>query len=362
MLLHYGMAPGHATMPHIDFASLTLPANIAVFAAAAAVVWLAGVKLTAYAKVIADRSHGGQALVGILLLGTIVSLPEFATTIAAARLGDARLAVNTLFGGIAATMAILAVTDALTGPDALSTDISHPNVLLQGVFVILFLTITATGIVVGDIAVGGVGLWTLTLLGLYVLLVLLVKRYGVSEPWIARDGGSAAATERDASTKSPDRGSLASISIRTAGAAAAIMVSGFALAGTGEALAEQTGLGSSFVGMLLGGAATSLPEVTTTVAAVRLAQYEMAFADVFGTNLFSVMLLFVADIAYSGGPILNEVDRFSLFATLLGTLLTGVYLAGLIERRHTAVLGMGIDSIVVLGAYLGGLVLLFLIR
>jgi hypothetical protein len=54
---------------------------------------------------------------------------------------------------------------------------------------------------------------------------------------------------------------------------------------------------------------------------VRLAQYEIASADAFGTNLFSVMLLFVADLAYAGGPILNEVDRFSLLATLLGILL-----------------------------------------
>jgi cation:H+ antiporter len=139
-----------------------------------------------------------------------------------------------------------------------------------------------------------------------------------------------------------------------------IMGSGFVLAVSGEALAEQTGLGTSFVGMLLGGIATSLPEVTTTVAAVRMAQYEMAFADAFGTNLFSVMLLFVADVAYSGGPILNEVDRFSLFATLLGIVLTAVYLAGLIERRHKSVLGVGIDSRIVLLAYVGGLVLLFL--
>jgi cation:H+ antiporter len=150
--------------------------------------------------------------------------------------------------------------------------------------------------------------------------------------------------------------------LRTAGAAAVILASGFALAGTGEALAEQTGLGTSFVGMLLGGVATSLPEVTTTIAAVRLAQYEMAFADAFGTNLFSVMLLFVADVAYAGGPILNQVDRFSLFATLLGILLTGLYLAGLIERRHKTIAGVGLDSLIVLIAYAGGLAVLFSLR
>jgi cation:H+ antiporter len=184
------------------------------------------------------------------------------------------------------------------------------------------------------------------------------------EPWVARDKhrGESSQHHQGPHGRRTDRRSTTKIAFLTATVAAVIMRSGFVLAVSGEALAEQTGLGTSFVGMLLGGIATSLPEVTTTVAAVRMAQYEMAFADAFGTNLFSVMLLFVADVAYSGGPILNEVDRFSLFATLLGIVLTAVYLAGLIERRHKSVLGVGMDSLIVLLAYVGGLVLLFSLR
>ena len=345
------------------FAALPMPVNLALFAGAAALVWIAGIRLTGYAKIIAERTGAEQAFVGILLLGAVVSLPEMATTVAAAALGDARLAVNTLLGGIAATMAILAVTDALTGSEALSTDISHPVVLLQGVLVVLFLTIAGSGIVVGDAAFAGVGIWTALLFGLYILFILLVKRYGASEPWVARDKrGDDASKHQPSHRQRSDGRSIAGISLRTAAAAAVILASGFALAVTGEALARQTGLGTSFIGVLLGGIATSLPEVTTTVAAVRLGQYEMAFGDAFGTNLFSVMLLFVADVAYAGGPILNEVDRFSLFGTLLGILLTGVYLAGFIERRHKAVLGMGLDSLIVLIAYAGGLLVLFTLR
>jgi cation:H+ antiporter len=344
----------------VDFAALPAWVNIAVFAGTAAIVWFASVRLTGYAKVIADRTGAQQAFVGILLLGAVVSLPEMATTIAAATLGHARLAVNTLLGGIAATIVILAVTDALTGHEALSTDISHPIVLLQGVLVVLFLAIAASGIVVGDAPMGGVGIWTSALLVFYVLFIVIAKRYGASERWTAKDTRAAHTT-----TQAPAKGqglSLVRISFLTALTALAILASGFLLAATGDALASQTGLGESFVGMLLGGVATSLPEVSTTIAAVRLAQYEMAFADAFGTNLFSVMLLFVADLAYPGGPILNEVGRFSLFATLLGILLTSVFLAGFVERRYKSIFGMGIDSVVVLLAYTVGLVILFSLR
>jgi cation:H+ antiporter len=139
----------------------------------------------------------------------------------------------------------------------------------------------------------------------------------------------------------------------------AILVSGFLLATAGDAIAEQTGLGASFVGLILGGVSTSFPEVSTTVSAVRLRQYEMAFADAFGMNLFSVMLIFFSDLVYSGPPVLNEAGRFSALSILLSIALTAIYLAGIIERRNWAIAGIGLDSLVVLILYLGGLVLLF---
>lgn len=59
------------------------------------------------------------------------------------------------------------------------------------------------------------------------------------------------------------------------------MIGGFFLAVSGGAIGEQSGLGAGFVGMVLGGVATSLPELSTTIAAVRLKQYEMALGDAF---------------------------------------------------------------------------------
>jgi cation:H+ antiporter len=71
--------------------------------AAAAVNWLVGSKLAEYAKIISDRTGAEQAFVWILLLGAVVSLPEMATVITASALGNVRLAVNTLLGGVATT-------------------------------------------------------------------------------------------------------------------------------------------------------------------------------------------------------------------------------------------------------------------
>jgi cation:H+ antiporter len=342
-----------------NMAALGLWPNLGIFALASVIVWFAGTKLASYAKTISDRTGAGQAFIGILLLGAVVSLPEMATTVSAAVMGNPKLAVNSLLGGIAIVMVIVAVVDAVTGPEPLSADISRPIVLLQGVLVVVFLTIAAMGMVAGDVSIGGVGCWTTALLLIYLLFIVLSKRYGSSEPWVANDTPPEAKEKAD---EPPDRRSTVRIALFTTLMSLAIVAAGVLLAVSADALGEVTGLGSSFVGVVLGGVATSLPEVSTTLAAVRLRQYEMAFADAFGTNLFSTMLLFAADAGYRAGPILNEVDTFSIVATLLAILLTAVYLVGFIERSRRTIMRMGIDSAVVLVLYPAGLLILFFMR
>ena len=354
----------------LRFDALAAGWNAVLFAMAGAVVWYAGIQLARYAKLISDRLKGQQALIGTLLLGGVASLPETATSVSASLIGNAPLAINMLLGGIAVTMAMIAIVDAIKGWEPLSVDVVHPIILLQGALVVLFLTVAAAGMIAGDRPVlkTGIGGWTSALLLLYLFFIWLIKHYERSTPWIPRQASRSppaalepAAIERTES-KQPVRASLGALILRILVASTAILMAGYVLARTSDALSEQTGLGASFVGMVLGGISTSLPELSTTLAAVRLKQYEMAFAEAFGTNLFSVMLLFFADAAYSKQPILNEAGRFSILAILLGIAVTTVYLAGLIMRRNYVVFKMGIDSLIVLLLYLGGLIVLFHLR
>lgn len=347
----------------LDFQSLPPAANALLFTVAAAFVWWSGTKLTAYADAISERLGGKPALIGLVLLGAVASLPEMATSISAALLNHASLAVNTLLGGISVTLVIIAVVDALAGKEPLSIDITHPILLLQATLAILLLVVAACGIVIGDTAIPGtsVGIWSTLLLVLYVGAVLLVRRYEQSDPWVPkwkRDGTEPSHRGAHAHRRTSKR----RLALSCTGVASIVIVAGFILASTGDAIAQQTGIGHSFVGMLLGGISTSLPELSTTIAAVRLKQYELAFGDAFGTNLFSTMLLFVADLASPGEPLLNVAGRFSLFAILLGIALTTIYLAGLIQRRNYTLLRMGVDSLAVLVCYIIGMAILFFVR
>ena len=172
----------------VDFHSLSPATNALLFIVAAALVWWAGTRLTAYADAISTRIGGKPALVGLVLLGAVASLPEMAVSVSAALLDHPSLAVNTLLGGISMTLVIIAIVDGATGREPLSVDINNPVLMLQATLAILLLSVAAAGIVIGDVALPGtgVGLCTTLLLVLYIACVLLVRRYDQSDPWVPK--------------------------------------------------------------------------------------------------------------------------------------------------------------------------------
>jgi cation:H+ antiporter len=96
-----------------------------------------------------------------------------------------------------------------------------------------------------------------------------------------------------------------------------------------------------------------LPELSTGIRSVKLGDYQLAVSDVFGGNAFLPVLFLVASLL-SGKAVLPRAQDTDIYLTGLGILLTVVYLYGLIFRPRRRVLGMGLDSLVVLVLYLLG--------
>jgi cation:H+ antiporter len=337
--------------------SLPLWSNAAIFVACAAVVWFAGTRLARYADAIAEKTGIGREFLGVLLLGGVTSSPELAVATTAALSGVPALSMNDLLGSAAFNVLIIALADAALGRDAITSVLASPGVLLQGVLGMILLALVVAAITAGDIAILGIGAWAWLMLAFYLGAVWIICHSKGLRAWIP--AGKPAS--RPPSQHAPAT-SLRRLLASTAAAGAAILAAGFLLAKSGEALAEQSGLGISFFGAAVLAIATSLPEVSTVLAAVRLGRYEMAIADVFGTNLFNVAIVFVIDALYAGGPVLGEVGRFAAFAALLAMVLTALFLAGMIERHDRTVMRMGFDSLAALAVYVGGIALLYQLR
>lgn len=115
--------------------------------------------------------------------------------------------------------------------------------------------------------------------------------------------------------------------IQLLAAAGVILLASNFLAKSADVIALRTGLGRSFIGVVLLATATSLPELGTGVSAITLVDApDLAVGDAFGSNLFNLFIIAVLDLFWrnSGSPILNSVSTTSVFVGILGILVISV--------------------------------------
>lgn len=350
-------------MRFVDFRAFGVWVNAGILLAGAVLVWAAGTRLARYADVIGARTRLTRAFLGLILLGVATSLPEIATTITGAVIGNARLVAGNLFGGVALQMTLLAVVDLVAVRGALSYFTPQPVLLFQGVMLVLLLGLALAGAAAGEpLAIVGIGLTPLLLVAGFVLTIRLSTPGAAHPRWRATHQPEEGATPKVQDNEALVRVPLSRVYIYSAVSCLVILAAGWALAQAGDALAEQTRLGSSFVGVTLVAASTSLPELSTSLGAVRQGNHQMAVSNILGTNCLEVALFFLADLFYRGGPILAATDRSAIFAGTIGIVVTAIYLVGLLERRDRTVLNMGLDSLAVLIVYPVGLVILYGLR
>jgi cation:H+ antiporter len=269
------------------------------------------------------------------------------------------LSVNDVLGSAAINLVILGIADATFGRGALTSLQASPIVLLQAVLGIILMALAMGAVVAGDVLIFGIGAWCWLMLAVYLLAIWLLAKSRAGDAW---HPASRESDRKVDETGENDRGGLGRLIRQTVAAGAFILVAGFLLASTGDAIAEQTGLGTSFFGAVFLGFSTSLPEISTVIAAVRLKRYEMAISDIFGTNLFNVTIIVLVDALYPGDSVLVEAGRFASFSALLALLLTTLFLVGLIERRDRTVMRMGIDSLASFFIYGAGVAVLYTLK
>jgi len=143
-------------------------------------------------------------------------------------------------------------------------------------------------------------------------------------------------------------------------AAAVIVVAGVRLARFGDVLGEKTGLGRSWIGVVLLAATTSLPELVTGFGATALAALpDIAIGDVLGSCMFNLLILSVMD-AVQPEPISARAHQGHALSIGFGLLLVGVVGLGLVAGDAVPALGrVGMLTPVLIVLYLVAMRLIF---
>lgn len=339
----------------------SLAGTIAIFAASAGVVWFAGARLAYLADALAGRLNIAKSIVGLLFLSLATSLPEVATTLTAAIQQNKELVLNNLFGGVALQTAILAIADFRVRR-AITSYPRKANHALEATLVVLLLSLALIVTQLGEyVSVAAVGMGSTIVAVAYVGAIALLRRYDDASDWVPVD-----LPDPDP-LPFPAPSGLAKESNRALGfhvafACGLILVFGLLLVVTADRIATQSGLGHSFIGVTLLAAATSLPELTTSLTAVRIGAYTMAISNIFGSNLIMMVLVFPADILFREGPILDAASKTVGLSLTFGILVTTIYLIGLIVRRKPRIGAIGFDSALVLIGFAGSLWVYYLAR
>jgi len=311
--------------------------------AAGAAVFVAAVVLTTAADAIAERTGIGRAWAGAVLLAGATSLPELATDVAAVRIGAPDLAVGDLFGSSMANMLILAMLD-LAGPTRpLLRAVAFEHVLAAA------LGITSNAIAAALLIAAP----ALTVLGVSPGAVLLAALYVFGARAIHR------ATRRPAADECAARGSLAGPIARFVAGAAIVLVAAPLFARSAEAIAVATGLGNTFVGTTLVGLATSLPELVSCLAALRMGAPDLAVGNLFGSNAFNMAIFLALDLAEPGVSIFATASSTHALTALFAIAMMALGIAAIAYRAERRFRMIEPDAWAMSFLYAAGLAVLY---
>lgn len=314
-----------------------------VFLASGAAIVLAGTALARSADAIAEASGLGRVWIGSVLLAGATSLPELATDVAAVRMGASDLAVGDLFGSSLANMLILALVDLLPPRRGVLQRAALDHALAAALAIALSALAAVLVFIRPAEAILGVAPGSVLIFLFYVAGARAVYLHSV------RDGAAP-----DLARKSIRR-PLRSFAL----AALGVLAAAPAFAWAARGIAEISGLGNTFVGTALVGLATSLPEVVTCLAAVRIGSFDLAVGNLFGSNAINMAILLPLDLAQPGS-LFAALDPGHALSGLFAVVLMSLGLAAILYRAKRRFAMLEPDSALIAAAYFAALWLLYL--
>ncbi len=325
--------------------------QVAAIAMVGAGLWIGvfGTRLARVVDRLADRTGIGEALAGALLMGGATSLAGLVVSVVAALDGNASLAVSNSVGGIAAQTAFIVVADLFYRRGNLEHAAASLGNIFNSLVLLILLAIVVIGASVPGATLFAVSPVTPVLVFGYVYGMVLARRVEDEPMWKPR---MTSETRTDEPDPDAEQEGLTRLWTEFALLAVAVVVAGFVVARAGLSIVASTGVSGTLVGAFATSIMTSLPELVTTVAAVRTGALTLAVGGIVGGNAFDLLFIAASDVAYRDGSVyaaLTQTDDFTLGWAML---MVGILATGLVRRQEK---GIGFEGVGVLAVYFAGL-------
>uniref|UniRef100_A0A7C2JWS2 Sodium:calcium antiporter n=1 Tax=Schlesneria paludicola TaxID=360056 RepID=A0A7C2JWS2_9PLAN len=313
-----------------------MTAALVQFAVSAAIIVFAGTYLARYADQIAERTGFGRLLVGSILLAGATSLPELTVDLSAVRMGMPDLAVGDLLGSSLFNLLILAILDLLSNTRGRMFSREAAGHALSGNVSAALTAMVALCLLAAPVTASRE--W----LGVSYGLWFVVLGYALGVRMVFFDQQMATEAAAAVEMMAPEEGQIRSLGRPATGfalAALAIIIAGPYLSDAAGKIADASGLGKTFVGTTLVAFSTSLPELVSSLAALRLGSQDLAIGNIFGSNAFNMILLAPLDLMHPG-PLLSAVSAGHSVTALGAITATLIVVLGQlyhVERRQVII-------------------------
>jgi cation:H+ antiporter len=136
--------------------------------------------------------------------------------------------------------------------------------------------------------------------------------------------------------------------------AAVIVFAGSKLTRNAAIVADNTGIGSAWVGALMLPLATSLPELVTTLRAVAIDAPDLALGNILGSCLYNLALLAVIDILEGRGPLTSRINKGHTIIASLSIVTICIAALAIQGVFHASFGWIGFETILIALVYIFG--------
>lgn len=272
--------------------------SIAILAVALLLVVVVSDRIIRYVLVLSKAFGLSEMAAGFILLSVATSLPELSVSTVASLAGEGGLSVGNVLGSNIANLTVILGLAILFSRKAIFVKGQSQKELVQFLFIssIIPLFIVQRG------SLGPV---------LGIVLLILFAYFGVT---VSRK------TEDSNFNQTQHKGNTAIVGIKfLVGVGLVIVISKFAVDSSVD-IAGFIGLPTSIVGATIIGLGTSLPELATTIQALKKGLFGMALGNLLGSCITNITLILGVTSLISFSPVNVVAVQSIMFYVLLSSL------------------------------------------
>ncbi len=285
-------------------------------------------KASVYVDLIDKKSTLSGAFIGGVILSAVTSLPELFTSLTSTVFLDKPgLCIGNILGSNLFNLMILAILMLFSFKSLRTARISGSHIKVTFMICLIYAAVLLQMLDVFD----------LDILSISITTFFIFLFYAIGIRYLSAENGETIENQEHEDNHESSL-TLRQIVIRFIFVSFGIIGLSIAITYVTDLIAIKHNLGYGLAGALFLGVATSLPEVSSTIALFRLKNYNIAISNIIGSNIFNLLILGIADVMYFGKGVYDFSDSKTVNLLIYGAIATPLIMLVLHKRNKLTML------------------------